>query len=310
MTSISKTLELINTTLTKVMQVNESVTSITEDTIKLGENVQVVDTAMQEVEKLNSGMVDNMQQVSEVMNCMTESIVDADGNTRVMRSKYEESSMNIVYIEDIIGQMIEELGAGGFMDVADIQEGMYVVLTEDNGSEKKEYKGYVRSVEDEVLFVDLNDNGFTYSKTAQYSVTVIVDNQIYCWEDIIPDKNNKGIQINIDSHPKVLNRRKHPRMPISNSFKATLDRSDNWMEGKMINISAGGFAFYSYDKSLKAARGRKINVHIQDMNFKGSDTLLGHIIRVTDNDGQYIVGCRMVEEREDIKEYVEKNFKE
>ena len=310
MTSITKTLELINTTLTKVMQVNESVSSITEDTVKLGENIQVVDNAMQEVERLNGGMVENMQQVSEVMNDMTESIMDADGNTRVMRSKYEESSLNIVYIENIIGQMIEELGAGGFMDVADIQEGMYVVLTEDNGGAKKEYKGYVLSVEGDVLSIDMKDTTYTYSKNVQYSVTVIVENQLYCWENVIPEKSGRGIRITIDSHPKVLNRRKYTRMLISNDMKASMDRADNWLDGKMINISAGGFAFYSHDKSLKTAKGRKITVQIDGMNFRDGASIQGHIIRVTDNDGQYIVGCRMVEEREDIKEYVEKNYKE
>ncbi len=310
MTSISKTLDLINTTLTKVMQVNESVTSITEDTVKMGENVRVVDTAMQEVERLNSGMVENMQQVSEIMEDMTESIVDADGNTRIMRSKYEESSLNIEYIEDVIGQMVIELGSGGFMELADIQPGMYVILTEESGQGRKEYKGYVRAIAEDILSIDLKENMFTYSKTARYSVEVIVENQLYYWEDIIPGKSDTGVEIKIDSHPKVLNRRKYPRMPISNECKGILDRADTWLEGTMLNVSAGGFAFYSYDESMKAAKGRKITLQIQGMEFKEGSTVQGHIIRVTDNEGQYIVGCRMVEEREDIKEYVDKNYKE
>jgi len=310
MTSISKTLELINATLTKVMQVNESVTSITEDTIKMGDNVQVVDNAMQEVEKLNSGMVENMQQVTEVMGYMTESIVDADGNTRVMRSKYEESSLNIEYIENIIGQMVVELGSGGFMDLADIKEGMYAVLKEDNGQETKEYKGYVRAIAEDELSIDFKEDVFTYSKTAKYSVEVIVETQVYYWEDIVPDKSGMGVEIKIDSHPKVLNRRKYPRMPISNACKGILDRADTWLDGTMLNVSAGGFAFYSYDESMKAAKGRKITLQIQGMEFKEGSTVQGHIIRVTDNEGQYIVGCRMLEEREDIKDYVDKNYKE
>ena len=308
LTSISKTLELIQETLTKVTQVNESVTSITADTIKLGENVQVVDTAMQEVEKLNGGMVGNMHQISEVMNCMTGSIADADGNTRIMRSKYEESSLNIMYIGDVIGKMVEDLGDGGFMDVSDIKEGMYVILTEEIGQEKQEYKGYVKAVGQDMLSLDLKNTIFAYSKGARYHLNVIVDNQIYCWEDIAPVQNNSWIEIRLEKHPKVLNRRKYPRMPISNGFRAILDRADQYFEGKMMNISAGGFAFISYDQSLENAKGRKVTLSLSDAEFQ-ENTLQGHIIRITKNDGQYIVGCRMVEERDDIKEYVEKNYK-
>lgn len=308
LTSISKTLELIQETLTKVTQVNESVTSITADTIKLGENVQVVDTAMQEVEKLNDGMVGNMHQISEVMNCMTGSIADADGNTRIMRSKYEESSLNIMYIGDVIGKMVEDLGDGGFMDVSDIKEGMYAILTEEIGQEKQEYKGYVKSVGQDMLSLDLKNTIFAFSKGARYHLNVIVDNQIYCWEDIAPVQNNSWIEIRIEKHPKVLNRRKYPRMPISNGFRAILDRADEYFEGKMMNISAGGFAFISYDQSLENVKGRKVTLSLSDAEFQ-ENTLQGHIIRITKNDGQYIVGCRMVEERDDIKEYVEKNYK-
>ena len=37
--------------------------------------------------------------------------------------------------------------------------------------------------------------------------------------------------------------------------------------------------------------------------------MVGHIIRVSDNEGQYIVGCRMLEDNMDIHEYVERNYK-
>ena len=44
--------------------------------------------------------------------------------------------------------------------------------------------------------------------------------------------------------------------------------------------------------------------------MKSMSELEGRIIRVTDNDGEYIVGCRMYEERKDIMEYVKENYKE
>ena len=61
---------------------------------------------------------------------------------------------------------------------------------------------------------------------------------------------------------------------------------------------------------MKMAKGRKITLQIKGIDLKEGSTVQGHIIRVTDNAGQYIVGCRMLEEREDIKDYVEKNYQE
>lgn len=310
MVSITKTLELINTTLTKVMQVNESVTSITNDSVKLGDNIQVVDTAMQEVEKSNRSMVENMQQISEVMEGMTESITEADDNTRVMRSKYEESSINIENIEEVVGKLIEELGEGGFMGISDVQPGMYVVLAEENGQIKKEYKGYVVSTAEKTVVVDLQDENFGISRAGKYALTVVVENELYIWKEVTLAPGEKGVEVKVESHPKVFNRRKHPRMPISNSCVATIDQNGSTIEGTMVNISAGGFAFYSYDRVLKAAKGSNITLTAEGLNLNEGSAMRGCIIRVTDNEGQYIVGCRMINERNDILEYVDKNYQQ
>lgn len=307
MTSISKTLELINTTLTKVTQVNESVTSITQDSIKLGDNVQIVDTAMQEVEKSNRSMVENMQQISEVMEYMTGSITEADESTRVMRSKYEESSVNIVNIEEVVGKLIEELGEGGFMGVADVEPGMYAILTEVNGQNKKEYKGYVVEAAENTVTIDFK-NDISILRAAKYELTVIVENELYIWEDVVLDAGVKGVDVKVETHPKVMNRRKHPRMPITNSCSVTIAQSGTKIEGTMVNISAGGFAFYAYDRALKAAKGSDITLTVDGLNLQEGSTMQGCIIRVTDHEGQYIVGCRMINERNDIMEYVNRNY--
>jgi len=108
--SITVTIELIRDTLEKIMQVNESVTRITEDSVRIGNNVQVIDSAMTQVEESNKNLVDNMNQVSEIMLLMTENIVDADTTAKVMRSKYEETYNNVNDIEGIVGKLVEELG--------------------------------------------------------------------------------------------------------------------------------------------------------------------------------------------------------
>lgn len=67
-------------------------TNITNDATSLGENIKVVDSAVKEVEHSNQTLTDNMNQVGEVMEAMTESINGAELTTRTMLSKYESSA--------------------------------------------------------------------------------------------------------------------------------------------------------------------------------------------------------------------------
>ncbi len=309
--SISKTLDIINNTLTKILRVNESVTNITQDSIKLGDNVQVVDAAMQEVEKSNRNMVENMRQVTEVMHLMTESIQDADENTKVMRSKYEETSANVEHIEAVVGKLIEELGAGGFMGVKDIESGMYLTLTDKSGIQP-ESKGRVVSADagTETIIVELA-TGSGISKQAKYQLAVIVKNDVYYWDAFrITESNNGYYKIVTEGNPRVVNRRKHPRMPIKNTCNIRIDESGDSFDGKMVNISAGGFALSSRNVALHDSKGQHVTVKINNFELGTATQLYGCVIRVTDNDGEFIIGCRMLEERDDIKEYVKANYSE
>ena len=312
--SITKTIELINLTLEKVNQVNRSVNSITQDTMKLGENIQVVDSAMREVEDSNKNMVDNMQQVSDVMALMTESIHEADETTRAMRSKYEETSRNVINIEMVVGKLIEELGAGGFMGIDDVQPDMYMSVVEGKGNTKVEYKTRVRGVEDGAIIVDELKSGgreIELSKGKSYNLEVVVDNGMYYWENIkISEKKDGGYRLLVEGNPKVMNRRKHTRMPLKNSCTLKLRTTDKVFTGSMVNISAGGFAFATTAKEFSDIRGSMVNVAINDFALLNGKTIDGMIIRISDNDGQYILGCRMLEDSQEIDDYVKANYKE
>ena len=311
MTSITKTLELINSTLTKVVQANESVTSITEDSIKLGENVQVVDTAMQAVEQSNHNMVENMRQVTEVMELMTDSISNAEESTRVMRSKYVETSDNVEHIETVVGKLIEELGEGGFMGVKDLETGMYLTINEVEGESKLEYKGRVTEVTGEDTFaVELLEDTLSVKKHVAYNVSIIVGNEMYYWDNVKIATDGKIVKLTVEGNPKVLNRRKFPRMPMNNSCTVVVSGEDTAIAGHMVNISAGGFAFASRDEKLKDSKGKKLQLKITNSPIATASLLQGTIIRVTDNEGQYIVGCRLLEERDDIMRYVAENYVE
>ncbi|MDD6036372.1 MAG: methyl-accepting chemotaxis protein [Lachnospiraceae bacterium] len=308
--SITRTLQLINTTLEKISQVDTSVARITADATKLGGNVQVIDSAMQEVEHSNRNMVDNMNQISEVMDLMTASITEADENTRVMRSKYAETTANVMNISSIVGQLIEELGDGGFMSTSDIKPGMYLTLEETQGLITKEYSEQVIEVVDEQIIVnDLHDT-LTLSKTAVYNITVTVDNGIYRWNEVkVAVRKDGNYSLTVSGNPKVFNRRKYRRMPISNSCTLFLEGVDHPLTARMVNISAGGFAFSAPAKELQDAKNKRIRVQINNLDVMKGKDMEGTIIRVTNNEGVYIVGCRMFDDNMDIFHYVERNYK-
>lgn len=76
--SMEETLKLIQLTLTKVTQTGKSMTEIASDTNKIGENIQVIDHAMKEVEASNIHLVDNLNQVTDIVGDMTTCISDSN----------------------------------------------------------------------------------------------------------------------------------------------------------------------------------------------------------------------------------------
>lgn len=312
--SIGKTLELIHTTLEEVTQVNSSVISITEDSIRMGENIKVVDSAMQEVEDSNRNMVDNMKQICDVMAVMTESIGEADATTKIMRSKYEETSRNVINIEMVVGQLIEELGAGGFMGIHDVREEMYLSITVGEGADAVEYRGMVSGMMDDGIYAkELLNNGkaLAPNKHQKYCLRVVVDNQMYQWADVAVSKRGEhGYRIVVEGNPAVVNRRKYPRMPIHNKCSITWRGAKQSFQGKMVNISANGMAFCTTAKELSDIKGELVRIEIEDFPVLKGAVLTGSVIRITDNDGEYHFGCRLLEDNYEILEYVNANYKE
>ena len=311
--SIMKTMELIRLNLEKITQVNESVTQITEDSVQIGNNVQVIDSAMKEVENSNKNLVDNMNQVGEVMKLMTEGIEDADGTTKVMRSKYEETYNNVNAIEKIVGGLIEELGTGGFMGIKDITTGMFVNIVVDNKHDGNAYKTTVSEVIDSGIVVEIpvyEGKELEVVKGENYHLQVIVDNQLYNWDGVqISIRRDGKYKVMIEGNPAVINRRKYRRMPLVHACDISSEMSGQTYEGKMVNISANGFAFSTRAADIKNAKGMKVSLQVKDFPVLGGQMLVGHVIRISDNEGEYIVGCRMLEDNIDIYNYVENNYK-
>ena len=110
LSAISETIGLIQANMEKMAYVDRSVTDITNDAATLGVNIKIVDSAVKEVETSNQTLADNMQQVCDLMESMTQRINRAELTTKEMLSKYEESAKSAVSIETVVGRLMEELG--------------------------------------------------------------------------------------------------------------------------------------------------------------------------------------------------------
>ena len=310
--SISKTIELIQTTLEKVTQVNSSVASIAHDTEQLGANVQVVDSAMREVETSNKNMVDNMKQICDVMTVMTENIGEADETAKIMRSKYEETTVNVINIEQVVGQLIEELGAGGFMGIKDVHPGMRLIIVEGSGVDSVEYKGEVVEVVDETIYISelINDKkSFSVDKQKEYSLRIVVNNEVYQWNNVAVTVGSGKYLVMVSGNPAVVNRRKYPRMPLKNACTLSC-RGNQSLPGQLVNISANGVGFRSKAQELSNIKGDLIKIQVNDLPILKGVTLVGTVIRITDNNGEYHFGCRLLEDNQEILQYVKENYKE
>ena len=318
--SIEETVTLIQLCMDKVAHVNKSVTDITNDATSLGENIKVVDSAVKEVEASNQTLVENMKQVCEVMEVMTGSINDAEETTKTMLSKYDESARSAVDIETVVGHLMEELGVGGFMGIQDVKAGMKIAVALKNtvNGKKAEYIGEVVERNESNLYVQIEDRGQNIidkkDKHALCQLRIVVDNVLYCWEETeihVSKENEKGnYRLIVDKNPQVFNRRKYPRMPLSNACSIRIKGTDKAYQGKMVNISANGFAFAVREELFANSQGNNVVLKVEHFDVLEGLDLEGCIIRSSNNAGEYIVGCRMPQDNEAIKVYVSKNYSE
>ena len=116
--------------------------------------------------------------------------------------------------------------------------------------------------------------------------------------------------VTITTRPQILNRRKYPRIDMNNHCTITVKGTDETFEGKLDNLSANGFAFLSKDRFFSNNKGKIITVSIDNFDLPAHSVLEGQIIRCSDNDGIYIVGCQMPEDNYYIMEYVERALRE
>lgn len=311
LSSIGETLSLIQVTLEKITQTSESINLITSDSAQIEDHIQVIDTAIKDVESANRQLVSNMNQVTEIVTTMTGCITNSrDISSRIV-SKYDESATNINSIENTIQALMCELGVGGFMGIEDIKTGMKATaILKGTHGESVEYNGTIKAHSEDGITLQLDKTLPDVNGGIECSILVTVGNVIYRWENAkiaVADKKISSTltEVTIYSRPTILNRRKYPRIDINNHCTIKVKGTDEVFEGRLDNLSANGFAFISKDRYFSTNKGKQVIVKIDDFDLPAQSELEGQIIRCSDNDGVYIVGCQMPADNYYIMEYVE-----
>lgn len=308
--SIEETLKLIQTTLEKVTQTGDNVNQIASDSVQLGNHIQVVDNAIKEVENSNTQLVSNMEQVSNIVDTITTCITHSSRTSERMLSKYQETADNINTIEDVMENMMCDLGVGGFMGIEDVKPGMKIDLqladqTDDN------YLGELIEQIPEGLLVSCQKK-LTINGSTSCMLQVTAGNILYCWDKATispaPESGEHAFRITITTRPRINNRRKYPRMDLNNTCTIKFKNSDTEYAATMENISANGFAFLATDKIFTQSKNAEVIITIHDFALPNHNELEGRIIRCSDDNGLYIVGCQMPEDNFYILEYVENNL--
>lgn len=154
---------------------------------------------------------------------------------------------------------------------------------------------------------------FKNSKKSKYEVQIMVNNAMYTWQNVEVGKvtvnGNSYYQLRAEGNPKVANRRMHPRLPMSQSCDIVLKALDRSFRGKMVNISAGGYAFACDAPEFADCVGSKVEIKIHSAETIFANALSAKVIRSTPDQGRYIVGCRLPEDNLEIQQYVEKRMK-
>lgn len=304
--AIENTLHLIQDTLQKVSKTNESVTTITADSTEIEKHIHTIDDAMKQVEQSNHQLVTNMGQVSATVEDMTSGIADSNEICHKMLSKYDETAVNIDTIENVVESLMCELGIGGFMGLEDLTPGMKVIVSPDDTSNST-YHGELVEETPQGISITLPSSA-RITETTPCHIQVTAGNVLYCWDKakIFPDDN--GIyQVQISSRPKINNRRKYPRMDINNDCLITVPETGQEFTGRLENISGNGFAFTTDAAFFATAKGTRITLQIQHFEVPSHSLLEGRIIRCSNNEGHYIVGCQMPEDDLFLMKYVEEH---
>lgn len=311
--AIEKVIEIIQLNLEKITEVNASVVSISNDSQKLNSNISLIDSAVREVEQSNQSMVENMQQMSEAMSVMSNYVENASDNAKSMLEKYEQTTVNVGKIEASVGNLVVRLGDSGFMGIHDAKPGSKVsIITLDrDGSPDREYYGQVVRQQGMEAVIDIRPKTIPKStdSSVKFQLQMILGNVLYHWTNVnvleIAEGGVTYYRAVTNSNPKVMKRKKNPRLDIHCPCQIVIDGNPRAYQGKMLDISANGMAFTSTDPDFEKAEKKMITVTIPDLPIPKARTVQACIMRCKKGSSEFILGCRLSENNLAIQQYIE-----
>lgn len=311
--AIEKVAGLIQLNLEKITEVNASVVSISNDSRTLNSNISLIDSAVREVEQSNQNMVENMRQMSEAMSVMSDYVENASDNAKSMLEKYEQTTANVGKIEASVGNLVVQLGDSGFMGIHDAKPGskVSIITLDGDGAPDQEYYGLVVRQQGAEAVVDIRPK--TIPKNAdgsvRYQLQMILGNVLYHWTDVSVSEVTEGgvvyYRTVANANPKVMKRKKNPRLDIHCPCQIAIDGSSRTYQGKMLDISANGMAFTATDPDFETAEKKMITVTIPELPIPKARTVQAYIMRCKKGSNEYILGCRLSENNLAIQQYIE-----
>lgn len=142
------------------------------------------------------------------------------------------------------------------MQTVNASVGMIAEITESKSKEKCKTE-VLDVLENKILLKrSVKLDTFVVAKTT-CDISVVVKNVLYLWNGVTMTETETGgikcYQIQVEESPRVINRRKHPRLPLKNECEIFVNSLNRSFRGKMVNISAGGYAFACKDEAFANA---------------------------------------------------------
>ena len=291
--SISKTISLISEVMIQVEAVGNSVAVIAEDSSGIGNDVATINTAIKDVELSNEQMITDMNNICDIMDMVTSGIEETVVTTEQMRAKYDETSANVINIEQVVGELVSELGHGGFLGLSDVEVGMHLSVTDKNNTV---YTAKVMDILDDKLVVGWDTS--LPSSNSNLVLKITVDNTEYFWQNAKYIVNDSKHLISVSGNPSITNRRKHPRLKVSSQCHVESSSMPGGKDCELINISSGGIAFKGNCGNIKGKL-----VRVTSPLFKGKE-LSGCVIRMDTYEAVPMYGVRLLADDKDIESYV------
>ena len=300
-TAIKQIISLLADILVKVEAVGRTVDNINDDALDISNGVVTIADAMHSINESSAVMVDNMSEVTAVMENITNKIENTSSASKDMYGKNEETSACVITIEQTLGVLMDKLGIGGHISADVLQVGMSINVYKQK-SNVKVYEGKITTITNGRIYTDIickepiDPNRF-------YAVSVM-DGSIYKWPTFAVECSYNETVFEFPENACLENRRKHERLDI----KTNLGFEARGMKGtgEFVNISEGGLCFRS---PIKLDYRDVVHFDISDPNCLEKENIVGCIIRVTENDDGYTYGCRLLDDSPAIRDYVASKFK-